>query len=183
MIIACDFMFFHNYNGNSIFGTVGLGFSLFLAFTFAVMNFYIWTLMITFNFTTTQLYKNSFKFVFLNLWKNALCLILEVLMYAVYALVGYIILHMSANIVMMLLAVTMIVFVLTFPCYRALMIQYFVFPPIKKFIIEPYYKAHPFEDIEKRRDLGLEIEELKRYDEDGNLITDDEELVFDDTVN
>ena len=103
-------------------------------------------------------------------------------MYLVYGVAVYVILNMSESIVMMLLALTLIVFVLTFPCYRGLMVQYFVFPPIKKYIIEPYYKEHPFEDIEKRRDLGLEIEELKRYDEDGNLITDDEEMVFDDNL-
>ena len=31
---------------------------------------------------------------------------------------------------------------------------------IKKYIIDPYYEAHPDEDIEKRRDLGIEIEEV-----------------------
>lgn len=179
--IIFNLIFFYNYNGNQIFGTVGLGISLFVAFTFAVINLYIWTLMITFNVSIKQLYMNSFKFTFLNFWKNVLCLIIEGAMYGVYLLVIYLIWQMAAKFIAMSLGLSIIVFAATFPCYKALMVQYFVFPPIKKYIIEPYYKEHPFEDIDKRRDLGLEIEELKRYDEDGNLIAD-EEMVFEDNV-
>ena len=48
--------------------------------------------------------------------------------------------------------------------------QYNIFPSIKKYVIDPYYEAHPEEDIEKRRNLGIEVE------------TDEEEINEDDTV-
>ena len=177
-----NFLFFYHYDGNKILGTVGLGLSLFVAFTYTIMKFYIWTLMITFNMTVSTLFKNSFKFVFISFWKNLGCLIIDALMHLVYVFAIYVIWQMSAKYLAMALGLLIIVFLLTFPCYRALMIQYFVFPPIKKYAIEPYYKEHPFEDIEKRRSLGLEIEELKRYDEDGNLIVDEDEIVFEDNI-
>lgn len=181
IVLIFNFSFFFGYNGNEIFKTIGLGFSMFVGITFAIMRYYIWTLMITFSFSISKLYINSFKFVFINFWKNLLCLITEILMYAVYVVAFYLIWQMSYNFFTMALALEIIIFVVTFPCYRALMIQYIVFPPIVKYIIEPYYKEHPFEDIEKRRDLGLEIEELKKYDEDGNLI-EEEETVFEDNI-
>ena len=46
-----------------------------------------------------------------------------------------------------------VIFVL--PGYRFLLIQFNVFGNIKKYMIEPYYKEHPDEDIELRRRLGV----------------------------
>ena len=69
---------------------------------------------------------------------------------------------------------------ITFPAYRFLMIQFFTFPSIKKYIIDPYYEAHPDEDIEKRRDLGIEIEEDKPTLEEGEEA--ESENVFDDEL-
>ena len=77
---------------------------------------------------------------------------------------------------------------MTFPSFKYLLTQYFIFPSIKKYIIDPYYKEHPEEDINKRRDLGIEIEEDEdeeepvfsesvKFDDDDD---DDEELVFND---
>lgn len=182
VFLVFDFIFFFNHKGNEIISTIGLGLSIFMALSFCIMRYYIWTLMITFNLSTVKLYVNSFKFAFLNLWKNLLAVIIEAVMYGVYVLAIYVIWQMSIRYVMMALGLEIIIFLLTFPCYRALMLQYIVFPPIVKYVIEPYYKEHPFEDIEKRRDLGLEIEELNKYDEDGNLIVDEEEIVFEDNV-
>ena len=55
---------------------------------------------------------------------------------------------------------------ITLPGFTFLMIQYFTFPAIKKFIIDPYYAEHPDEDLEKRRSLGIEIEGEEEIDED-----------------
>ena len=48
---------------------------------------------------------------------------------------------------------------ITLPSFRYLLIQFFTFGSIKKYIIDPYYKEHPDADIDKRRDLGLEVPE------------------------
>ena len=80
----------------------------------------------------------------------------------------------------MLLIICVLLFFITFPTYRGLMIQYFVFPALVKYIIEPYYKNNPYDDIEKRRSLGLEVPKPKVYDENGNEIEDDDEIVFED---
>lgn len=182
VLLFFNFLFFFGHKGNEIVTTIGLGLSMFVGVTFLMMRYYIWTLMITFNLSTVKLYTNSFKFVFINFWNNIVCLITEIVMYGVYLLAIYVIWQMSYRFLTMALGLEIVIFLLTFPCYRALMLQYIVFPPIVKYVIEPYYKEHPFEDIDKRRDLGLEIEELKHYDEDGNLIEDEDELVFEDNL-
>ena len=61
------------------------------------------------------------------------------------------------------------------------MIQYYTFPIIKKFIIDPYYEEHPDEDIEKRRDLGIEVIEEKPVVAEGEE-EEESENVFDDNL-
>ncbi len=144
--------------------------SIFLIFT--MMNFYIWTLMITFNFTLKQIYKNSFKFVFINFKNNLIAIFVPILILGLF--VG--IMFLLANFWIHVLLIEIFILILTFPGFQYLLIQYCTFPAIRKYIIDPYYEEHPDEDIEKRRNLGLEVEEDKPQTEDG----EDEETVFED---
>ncbi len=137
----------------STFNLIGFAASVTVAAVFAMMQFYIYTMMITFDFSIKSLYSNSFKFVFVNLWKNLLCGIILLLVYAVYAVIFFMFPYWSVILSEILIAV------LTLPAFRFLIIQYFTFGSIKKYIIDPYYEKHPDADIEKRRDLGLDIPE------------------------
>ncbi|MDD6479216.1 MAG: DUF624 domain-containing protein [Oscillospiraceae bacterium] len=171
-------LFYSNREG--ILATVGLGFILAFLMTFVIMNFYIWTLMLTCKFSTKTLYKNCFKFVFINFGKNILCLLSVLSIYVGYALILYVISLLSARVFYTAIVLAMFLFLFTYPCYRSLMIQYCVFPQIVKHIIEPYYEEHPYDDIELRRDLGLEVPKPKVFDENGEEILDEEESVFED---
>ena len=122
--------------------------------------------MITFKFSVKQLYSNSFKFAFINLPKNVLCGVLLLLVYGIN--IALLFLFNTAWVSVLLIEI--LIAILAFPAFRFLLIQFCTFGSIKKFIIDPYYKAHPGEDIDKRRDLGLEIEEEDEEDE-----TEDEE--------
>ena len=121
---------------------------------FAMMNFYTSTLMITFSFSTKLLYKNSLKFVFVNLWRNLLCGLCMIAIYAFY----YLILILGGNDIRVFV-IEVIIAAATLPAFRFLLIQFFTFGSIKKYIIDPYYAEHPDADIEKRRALGLEVPE------------------------
>ena len=79
------------------------------------------------------------------------------------------------------MAFEILIFAMTFPAFRFLMIQYFTFPAIKKFIIDPYYEEHPDEDIDKRRDLGIEVEEDKPQENDDEF-EEEPENIFDDNL-
>lgn len=132
---------------------LGLVICLSLTAVFAMMNFYLYTIMITFDFNLKSLYKNSFKFVILNLWKNLLCGILLLLVYGLYIAVALVFNDIRIWII------EFIVLVATLPAFRFLLVQFFTFGSIKKHIIDPYYEQHPDADIEKRRNLGLDVPE------------------------
>ncbi len=145
----------------SIFNLIGFGASTAFAAVFAMMQFYIYTLMITFDFKIKALYSNSFKFVFLNLWKNLLC---GIILLAVIALYGFVFIAFDGN--FRVLVIELIVALLTYPAFRFLLIQFFTFGSIKKYIIDPYYKEHPDADIEKRQALGLDVPQDDEDDEE-----------------
>ena len=156
IVLIFDIYFFYS-GSEGILATIGLGISLCLTFIFTVMQYYIWTLIITFNFKLKQVYKNSFKFVFINMKMNLLCFFSIILVYAVnVALLFLLQSHYIA-----VITIELFLYVLLFPSFRYLLVQYCVFPSIKKYIIDPYYAEHPGEDIEKRQALGIEVEEKR----------------------
>lgn len=171
-ILLFDMWFFYNSEGTM--AQIGMGMSFTMLFIFTVMNYFIWTLIITFKFNLKQVYKNSFKFVFINLKNNLICFFSQMLVLAVY--VG--VLSLLSNWVLPVLTIEFVVFVVTFPSFKYLLVQFCVFPSIKKHIIDPYYEAHPNEDLDKRRDLGVYTPEKTVIEnEDGE---EESENVFND---
>lgn len=169
-------IYFFWFSSKGIMASVGVGICVCILFIFTVMNYYIWTLMITFKFTLKQIYKNSFKFVFINMKLNLLCFFSLLLVYAVN--IGLIFIFQSAFFIVLTLEIFL--YILLYPSFRFLLVQFCTFPSIKKYIIDPYYLEHPDEDIEKRRDLGIEVEEKKSQtivNEDGE---EESENVFED---
>ena len=60
------------------------------------------------------------------------------------------------------LFILVVLFIL--PGYRFLVINFGVFPVVRKYMIDPYYAEHPDDDIELRRRLGLIKEEYSEED-------------------
>ncbi len=172
-----DLHFFSLMKGT--FGVVGTGITLALLITFIMMGYYLWTLIITFNYTLKQAYTNSFKFVFLNFKYSFLCLFINIFIIAF----NIALLFLLRNISFYILLIELLCFICVYPAFNALLVQFCTFPSIKKFIIDPYYKEHPDEDIEKRKNLGLEIEEKAEervFDDKQTEEDDDNGVIFDD---
>jgi hypothetical protein len=72
--------------------------------------------------------------------------------YLFLALVAYLFYPLST-------AIVLVLFLLLVPAFRSFLIQFMIFPVIKRVIIDPYYEEHPDEDIEARRDLNIETKE------------------------
>ncbi len=136
--------------------------TLFLFVLFSFARFYQNMLMITFDFKLGTIIKNSFLFATLGIKHNLIIGGTLLLCYfaAYWAL--------SINITIAL-PIVIILGVFLFPSFRSFLIQFNVFPEIKKYIIDPYYNEHPDDDIEKRRELGLIEDE------------DEDDAVFEDT--
>lgn len=175
-----DVVFFYDniVQNNSKWATFGLGIIFAMLFTFTLLNFFLWTLIITFNFSLKDAYKNSFKFVFVNIKYNLICFIIKALIVAVN--IG--VLFITGGYWGMALIIEIALFILIYPSFNALLIQYCTFPAIKKFIIDPYYKEHPEADIEKRRSLGIEIEQPSKSECETNDDQDDDDsdVIFED---
>ena len=176
LILGFDSYFFYT-GGEGIMTTVGLGISLCMLFIFTVMDYYVWTLIITFKFKLKQIYKNSFKFVFINMKMNLLCFFSILLVYAVNVALMFLL----ASYWIIVLTFELLLYFLLYPSFRYLLVQYCTFPSIKKYIIDPYYQEHPDEDIEKRQNLGIEVEKKKEPKPEGEDGEEEEpENVFED---
>ena len=176
IILSFDIYFFYT-STEGIMSTVGLGISLCMLFIFTVMQYYIWTLIITFKFSLKQVYKNSFKFVFINMKMNLLCFFAILLVYAVNIALVFLLQSYFFPVI----TFELLLYILLFPSFRYLLVQYCTFPSIKKYIIDPYYAEHPDEDIEKRQNLGIEIEKKTEPKPEGEEGEEEEpENVFED---
>ena len=175
IILGFDIYFFYTAS-EGIMATVGLGISLCMLFIFTVMQYYIWTLIITFKFSLKQVYKNSFKFVFINMKMNLLCFFAILLVYAVNIALVFLL----QSYFLPVITFELLLYILLFPSFRYLLVQYCTFPSIKKYIIDPDYAEHPDEDIEKRQNLGIEIEKKTEPKPDGEEGEEEPENVFED---
>lgn len=145
--------------------------------TFTWMKYYIPFLMITFKLKIKQIYKNAFLFATANLPVNVL---VSVILMAVYGILGgAVLLTAASKINYFVLTMVLVLLVSVVPGVRSLLIQFCIFPAIKKLIIDPYYAANPGADKQARRDLNLEVEDDEPMLEGD---TPQEEPVFVDTL-
>lgn len=147
--------------------------------TFTWMKYYIPFLMITFKLSVKQVYKNSFLFAGANMKVN---LAVSAILIAVYAALGGILLTFPNTFVLVLVLAFGVTIL---PGFRSLLIQYSIFPAIKRLIIDPYYEANPNADKQARLDLGLEVEETAAPAANAATAEDkpaEEEVIFTDTL-
>ncbi len=142
-----------------------IGVTAFGYMVFTWMKYYIPMLVITFKYNLKSVYVNSFKFAIVGLKQN---LLISVILIALYVLVAALFIAFGSWQIGILI---LIVFSLFLPAFRSLLIQFIIFPLVRKLIIDPYYKEHPEADKQLRRDLNLEVEETAE---------EKEEVIFDD---
>ncbi len=129
-------------------------------------RYYVYIQLITFRLTVKQILKNSLLLAFAGLKQN---IILSLVLLFVYAGPICIALFTVPEIAIVLCGVIYLFFL---PAFRSFLVQFTVFPLIHKTIIEPYYREHPEEDIDRRRDLNLTVEDQN---------AEREEVIFEDT--
>lgn len=147
LILIGDLFFFYNSTSGALM-LIGLAVVVTVLLLFIMMQFYMWTIMITFKLKLKQIYVNSFKFALIGLKRNVLVIILLALLYA--AIVGLFLINVN---IVALLATLIAIFAV--PGFQFLLIQFNTFENVKKYMIIPYYIEHPDEDIELRRSMGI----------------------------
>ncbi len=122
--------------------------SLFVAISFLQIRYYLYLQVITFKLSVKQIWKNSILLSIAGFKQNVILSVSLAFIYAVALLLFLAFGMLSAGLLIVL-------YVFFFPAFRSFLIQFTIFPLIKKHIIDPYYQEHPDEDKEKRRDLNL----------------------------
>ncbi len=146
-------VYFFAANGAGAFSIFGVAVCATVLIIFNMMQYYFWTLLITFKFNLKKVYINSFKFVFSGIKNNILISLVMLLFYGICYGLFYIGISLT-----IFIAILILLFVL--PGFRFLLIEYAVFGNIKKYMILPYYREHPTEDAELRTRFGIDDEEL-----------------------
>ncbi|MBE6903846.1 MAG: DUF624 domain-containing protein [Ruminococcaceae bacterium] len=113
--------------------TIALGLLLMVSIIYTFMHYYIYVLLVTFNVTFRQLYKNSFIFAIVGLWRN----ILITIILAILGLAIFLFFPLSIFVVFFVLAGTM-----------GFIINFTVYPLIKKLMIDPILAQEEKKDVE-----------------------------------
>ncbi len=145
--------------------------AFFLAVIFCYARYYLYMQIITFKLSFKQVWKNSLLLAIAGFKEN---LIISLALLAVYALV-FVLLY---NLFWYVLGPLVVLYVLLFPAFRSFLIQFTIFPLIKRTIIDPYYKEHPEEDLDKRHDLNLDVEEASKTAVDSDSEPEDDPNVI-----
>jgi len=146
-------------NATNTLGIIMLSLTLFVFIIFIFSKYYRYMMIVTFKMSVWKIYKNSMIFAFAGLLKN---LVISLTLLACYALCFTLIWFTNA----IGITVSILLYICAFRAFRAYLIQFNVFPVIRKYIIDPYYTEHPDEDIERRKDLGIYIDEDEEIDAD-----------------
>lgn len=131
---------------------VVMGVTAFGLLVFTWMKYYIPMMVVTFKYTNKDLYMNAFKFAIVGLKQNVLISAVLIVLYAIVAVLFF-------SFPWQVGVLILIIASLFLPSFRSLLIQYTIFPLVKKLIIDPYYELHPDADKQLRRDLNLEVED------------------------
>lgn len=170
-LLVYDIFFFYSTTANEDGSINVMGYILFILImgvgvVFTFMKYYFSVMIITFKMTWKQIYRNCLILAFAGLWRNLLISAILVLVYAI----GFVIAWFVPSVV----AIPILIFaaVFFFPAFRSMVIQYNIFPVIKKHLIDPYYAEHPGEDKEARKNLNLETEPEPVQEDDEPIFTD-----------
>ncbi len=136
----------------SFLSIIPVALSLFMVMMFFFTRYYLYLQLITFRMSLRQLIRNSVLFAMAGVKQN---LIISLTLIAVYALVIVLLLNFFWFAIPFVLAL----YIFFLPAFRSFLIQFTIFPLVKRAIIDPYYKEHPNEDVDKRNDLNLEVSE------------------------
>jgi len=143
-----------------------------IVFTF--LKYYINLLIVTFDLSFKQLYKNSLLLSSVGLKENVIITVGLLLVYAVLIGLPFLFLFVLQNILGMV--ITLIFTILFLPALQALIVQFCVFPVVKKHMIDPYYKANP----DAKKDKALLNLEDEEEDEENADSEEDDDVIFKD---
>ena len=165
MVYSAFFYFFAGTTASLI--CMALVIALFVAFV--VMQFYIYVMMVTFRYSIYKLYKNAVYMIFLGWKENLIILGVLIAVYGFLLSVAMLFVFSGLDPIALLVGSFCLLFL---PPFRMLLTQFYVFPVVKRVLIDPYYKEHPEEFEAARHHLNLENEETRKADAEKAIFHD-----------
>lgn len=112
------------------------------------IRYYTPAIILTFNVTLPQLYKNALVLSFAGIVRNFGILLIHLLTYALVLSPMLLDLYVGAGI-------SVCLWLLIVPALHYYTTQYHIYPIMFKYMIEPFMKNHPGEGVNTLRELGL----------------------------
>lgn len=152
---------FYYANIDSWFSKIGLAVCMLVAIFFLFASFYIYMMCVTLKLKLFQIIKNTMIFTMLCFLKNILLTVVLAIWIGFTLVLMYIAVASQMSIVYGLV----IAFLMVLPFGIAnYIIAFFTFPPIKKYVLDPYYEEHP-EETSKSVDSSFYKEQEKELPE------------------
>lgn len=127
VLVILDIYFYLNFNKDNLLMTAATAFIIVAFLIFMMMSMYIYPMMVTFDLTIRQLYKNAFLFAIMKFFPNLLILIvifLIVFFSFYYPVIGY----------LMFIFITM--------GLTSYITNFYVYSKIDKYMIQPVLQAN-----------------------------------------
>lgn len=140
IIIAASF--YYSLLDNGAFYTIGLGVTIFVALAVLVASYYVYMMTVTLKLKIREIIKNSFIFTMLCFLRNILLTVILAIWALFNAFLAYLAITSGNSLVYGLVICVFMVLTFGIAFYT---IAFFTFPPIKKYILDPYYEEHPEE--------------------------------------
>jgi len=168
-IMALDYL---NWN-QSIVYPIGFVISGCCLVVFSFLKYYINMLIVTFRLSLFNLYRNSLLLSSVGLKENLIITGGIVCLYAFFFGLPFATMYVSTDLAALMSIIFLLLTVLFLPAIQAFWTQFWIFPVVKKNMIDPYYEAHP---EEAKRDKAL----LNLFEDEAEEESDGEESIFTD---
>ena len=143
------FSVYYIYNDRKdIISFIMLSFAIFAFLVITFIKYYTPSILVTFNVTVGQLYKNAVILAFAGIKRNILIFVLHILAHAIILLPFLIDIYVGAGIAICL-------YFLVIPPFKEFAIQYHIFPTMFKYMIKPFMDENPDLEPETLLELGL----------------------------
>ena len=134
--------FYYSLIDNGAFYVIGLGVTIFVALAVLVSGYYVYMMTVTLKLKIREIIKNSLIFTMLCFARNiVLTFVLAIWLLVNAAFVYFAIISGNSFVYGLVISLFM---VLTFGIIFYT-VAFFTFPPIKTYILDPYYESHPEE--------------------------------------
>lgn len=141
-IIIISSSFYYSLLDLGIFYTLGLAVTFFVALAILFSSYYVYMMTVTLKLKVKELIKNSLIFTMLCFLRNILLTVVLAIWCALNAFLAYIAITSGRSLIFGLVLCVFMVLTFGIIFYT---IAFFTFPPIKKYILDPYYEEHPEE--------------------------------------